>query len=655
MLNATPLTGLGNPPASLKTLYGDPAQICSGVQGAITRTSFSWTAVPLGAKSTTYLFVPTGNGTLSPLPWGLKRYVGEQSFGLVVVNNPLSQSVTSASIPLPWGGTSSGITLAPGLNDFLIPRNQLIGSPIGESILLGEQIPNASTNGGSLLSGSNGGAVLNGGGQATLAQLECYWQNRAVTASPSLCGAGFSGTTRNTSYAVEVSAALNCTAGNCGGVWADPAAENASSAGAALAVLITLNLTSQTGSAAQLEDTILAGLLTNTTGGVNGTLQPITGQVGQLGFAPVIQNAIANVTYPGGGLFGLPTSHATPPAPTCSPWSGCGLVSFFNSAVSTLVEGTVLVGLLMCCAVVLYIVLGPAWMSKVGGAVRAATDAGLAYAGNWIARAEAMAVQWILSEVALLFSPVTAPMQTETAMAATQMNRSIDQAIGVNGGNFTSQGNITASAANSVAQSYATDLVEGALVLAVLFAVGVGVLTVVTPAAFATNAVDRLFIGLLVSAAGSLAITAAAEYIGVPLIYDLEGVVNGTVPQAANQNVWKATADSAGWFASGQGAASSTYTLMRTALKVGVNMALAVISFALAVLALVLTFYALVNHSFNVAILGLTVAVMSACIDAKPLLLPGNDPTSPAAQEIALATVGVDGVAFLSGLYDLET
>lgn len=388
MLNATAVTPGGHPE---QTLWGSTGT-CGG-SPARTEIAFGWTEVPVGVKSKTYLWVPDGNGTISSLPDGLAQYTGAESFGLVVVNNQAGGNIVSAGVPLPWGGSTSGLTVNNGLNTFVVPTSQLMSSPFGEAILLNRSIPNGTLST-SLLSSSNGGAILNTPSAATNAMLACYWQDRAVSSSPYICSSNSwsgSGTTRNTSLAVTVSAATGCDSSNCGGLATDPGLFNTSDAGAALSSIITLNLTDPYGSNSQVLDALLAGLIDNTTGGVNGTFIDITGQVQSLGLPSIVVNAISNVTYASGGLYAAPYSKATPPAPTC-PWYN---PSCWNWAAATAIIGDVLVGIAFSVgiAAILYIVLGPHWMSDIGGALLRAAASAYAAAADVIEQGIAWLIQ----------------------------------------------------------------------------------------------------------------------------------------------------------------------------------------------------------------------------------------------------------------------
>lgn len=318
MLNATPLVISSHADV---ILYGNPNQNCAGSGNLQTLLAFSYTEVPIDQKAPTFLWVPDDNSTLSPLPWGLTRYVGEQAFDLVVVNNLQSFSVTSDPIPLPWGGTMPGITLAPGLNNILLPRGAFLTSPLGEAIHEEGGTANASVTDPVLLGPSEGGAVVNHGAQGSLTNLACYIENRATYQAPSGCGGSYVGTANNTTKAILVLGNNTCTPTNCGGLPGNAGADPSNVSGAALQEVAIINLTAPAGIPKNELDVFLAGLLTNGTtgavaGGVNGTLLDVTRSVGSLGLFGPVWSALANQTELSGGLYGAPTSVAQPPPPS---------------------------------------------------------------------------------------------------------------------------------------------------------------------------------------------------------------------------------------------------------------------------------------------------------------------------------------------------
>lgn len=301
------------------------------------------TVVPVQTKVPTYLWVPSDNSTLSNLPTGLQRYIGEPDFGLIAVNLqvPVGASetgLTSDPVADPWGApgfqNTYSVALQPGLNDFLVPRAQLLSSIFGQSILLGTEPSTGSTLTTPLLSASEGGSAIGMGGSATEGQLACYWQNRALQSplSGSMPPISSSDTTCSPETGlVESSANPNpmdvvvegdpatagsCSYPNCGEVTVDPDLEAGTQA-PAISAIMTLNITCDyvSCSAPQL-DALLAGLLNNPSGGNDGYLENVAAAITTLALPAVVTNALSNIYLPNGGAFGVPAYQNIPPPPS---------------------------------------------------------------------------------------------------------------------------------------------------------------------------------------------------------------------------------------------------------------------------------------------------------------------------------------------------
>jgi hypothetical protein len=336
MLNGTP-TRVGSTPEIV--LQGNPSGSSSCAGGAKTFLRFGITEVPSGLKVRTWLWLPDDNSTLSSLPWGLKRYTSEQSFALVLVNNTNpTLGYSSDSIPLPWGGTATGLSFPAGLSELLIPRGEFVNSSLGESLLLNRTLPGGAKTFAPLLGATEGGAVVNGSQAGTLANLACYWQNRAVASGPPLCPGTYHGTAANLTGTVATMNSSGWTASNAGDLPASPIVETGSLATAAVSIVTTLNVSSLlVGNARQQIDALLAGLIDNTSGGVNGTFLDITSRLASMGLESAVVDSLANAVYPGGGNFGIPISRAVKQNPV---GQGFG-ASFFNSPIGVLfIAGT---------------------------------------------------------------------------------------------------------------------------------------------------------------------------------------------------------------------------------------------------------------------------------------------------------------------------
>ncbi|HTT14860.1 MAG TPA: hypothetical protein VMG81_03665, partial [Thermoplasmata archaeon] len=156
------------------------------VDGTNGSLSLSVAAVPVGGKATTDLWLPTDNATVNGLPAGLERYTGEQSFDLVAVN--ATTAVTSMATPYPWGGSYT-VSLQPGINNLLFPREQFLHSSFAAGVLEGKEFPYPSGNPTPpiLSEDPTAQALLTqsfGDASSPMTDLEAYWQNRSIASGP---------------------------------------------------------------------------------------------------------------------------------------------------------------------------------------------------------------------------------------------------------------------------------------------------------------------------------------------------------------------------------------------------------------------------------------------------------------------------------------
>jgi hypothetical protein len=389
--------------------------------------NFTIESVDVGQKATTWLWLPDSNSTESILPIGLNRYVGEQSFDLVVVN--ATSSLTSNPIPLPWGGTAY-IRLNPGLNNILIPREQFLESPFGAGLLTGIRLAYPSSNPAPVILGdSNSSAAtaesdISGFGGTQVNELEAYWQNRAI--SPTSHGGNFSsaetGTSNTSTSQIRVALVTAPPANNTGGLPSDPALLNSSNANAptaAMQAVITLNITG----VAPL-DLLLSALITNTTDGSNGTFQLATNQVPFLGFEKPIVATLANATLTTDGIYGAPAGTAPAPTNPSSPF----LNQFTNAVIGVVTNpiGTLVsvVGIVYTYSFAAYSYFNHPW--KIQALINANLEARLAgaliWAGNELAAGLAALLQWVWKEIGALFSSAFAPIQASVTGYAVTLN-----------------------------------------------------------------------------------------------------------------------------------------------------------------------------------------------------------------------------------------
>ena len=483
--------------------------------------------VPMGTKAPTWLWLPTDNSTVNGLPLGLQRYTGEQSFDLVVVN--ASASVTSDPIPLPWGGTASGVALSAGMNDFLVPREQFLDSPLGQAIFLGKNTSyNASAGAPPLVGSAEQGYITGFDGANLMVDLGAYWQNRSIASGPgNITGPHEGGTPAGSALEIQVMAASSATGDNTGGLPSNPALYSTVGDPSALQSIVTLNITST-----PTLDLLLAALIDNTTGGanaVNGTLESVTYQVGFLGLNAAVANAISNATEPNDGLYGPPASHFPPPPPP----SGWG--AFWNAVTSFVTNplGTVLalVSVVWNAATAAFTYLNHLAHEAVaiGAEVVARTAAAIVHVGQIIANALGEFLQYLIQIATTFLETVTRPIVDAFTTYASPVNSSFARAEDA----VSANGTLPPTDANAVWTALSGPLFLTALGLGAVIAT---VLTVLSTIDLGPSFVADLLIGLLVGTLAGLAIQALMSAVTSSFssftansVYAVESFFNGTV------------------------------------------------------------------------------------------------------------------------------
>ncbi len=409
----------------------------SGSTGIVGSLSFTLSVVPSGVKNNTLIWLPNDNSTLNNLPWGLKRYTGEQAFDLVVVNVQSASSLNSYYIPYSQNGSDHyRVTLTPGLNNLLIPRGQFLYSSLGQAILLNKNTSWLNASAKPPLLNANENSTISGYGSSNpLKNLACYWQNRAVNnnasgVSGAICSSE-TGTAMGNSKGLVVVDATSALGANSGGVPSNPSLETSAEAGAALQTVATLNLSSQTGL-----NLLLAALLDNTTGGVNGTFLPVTLLIPSLGLNSVVTQELANASYVSGGLFGIPRGVVPPPPPPppCSSlWCYAtnlvsGIVTVGSDFFSYVWSGVTAVAQFINDHL-------PTWLKNFGAAIAARTAQALASAGSLLVQALNLLLTALESAVSAFLSATLSPILQVTDAYVSGLNSTFTLGRGdVNGG-----------------------------------------------------------------------------------------------------------------------------------------------------------------------------------------------------------------------------
>jgi PKD domain len=532
--------------------------VVNGTNGSL---KIEFKSVTEGGKVPTYLWLPTDGGTTNGLPLGLERYTGEQSFDLVVVNSPTS--VSSDPIPLPDGGYAPGLELSPGLNNILVPRTQFLDSPIGEAIFLGESTAYGGTGGAlPLVNASDGGKqyITGFNGPTLMADLGAYWQDRSITSGTgngNITPSTELGEPVNSSLSVRVMAVESSSTPDTGGLASNPDVYSTVGAPPALQSILTLNIASNV-----TFNLLIAGLIDNTSAGVNGTFQSVSTEVACLGLDAPVVNALANASYTSEGIYGPP-----PYKPTTTP-SGGAWGAFWN-AFSSVVTNPV--GALLSLATTVWSIaqaastffghLGQEAL-RLNGVWEAALAGALVRAGNFIVNALNTFIEWVTS---LITKALGGPIDAMKAAATTYVN-GIETAGGNAVTNFEADG--TVSTQNATA--FWTALGGSLFVLAI--AVGI-IVTVLLTLVAALSLGASFLVGILISLVVSFAIPGLPSGLGLSQ-FDVTGGFGSSVVTAI-ESAWKHSSSALGTFASSWGAVASIAGLSITgASTVGALLAL---------------------------------------------------------------------------------
>jgi len=258
--------------------------------------SGSYQVVRVPEVANTLLWAPANNTTLSPVPWGLKRYVAEPDFDLLMLN--VSAKTRVNGIEGAEGGWQYSVTLQPGLNNILVPRGAFIASPLGQA----------------LINNTNDSTIkIPKGAGVTFTPAD--WSGRTETSGSNSPGNPsyiwvFSSTTQSQANTTNQSA--------FGGLPQNEAVEAGLESRQVQAVY-WVNLTTAgnglfSSAAAELDD-LVGGLVLNGSGNFTGNLLNVTSEVPTLGLPSNVREALANATVPNGGKYAAPQYQQPPPPP----------------------------------------------------------------------------------------------------------------------------------------------------------------------------------------------------------------------------------------------------------------------------------------------------------------------------------------------------
>jgi hypothetical protein len=394
------------------------------------------------------------------------------------------------------------VRLTAGLNNILVPREEFLESAFGAGVLTGIKLPYPGSNPKPPILGDNNASAttaesdISSYGGSQVNGLEAYWQNRAI--SP-VSGGNFStqetGTSNSSTLQIRAAVVTNPAANNSGGFPSDPSLLNASNANAPTAAMqsvITLNITS-----VATFDLLLSALITNSTGGSNGSLLAVTNQVPFLGLEAPVVRSLANATITTDGLYGYPQGQAPPPTPASSSvwgWIANAAVAVATNPLGALVS---LVGV-----VYNYVVAGVTFFAHLqelytalDGILAARLISGLQTLGRLINSGLDFLLTWLSNEVTSLISAALQPIESANSGYFGGMNSAF-----VTNYNQVNSGHRLTGAQASGLWSAGSGGEFG--VVGALSAVASVALTILSAVSLGATFIIPILIGLLISGAG---------------------------------------------------------------------------------------------------------------------------------------------------------
>jgi hypothetical protein len=483
--------------------------------------SVTWDVRRVGVATTTYFVLPSNNTTLSPAPWGLKRYAAEPDFDLIVLN--LSAAASVLSISGAEGKWHYDVNLSAGLNNLLIPRSIFMASPLGQA----------------MLNNTNRTPSVPSGSGLTFHATD--WSGRTETSSTNKVPTN---TNPNPNYiwiySTTAQSQNGSGSGNFGGLPANSAVESGDESLQVQAVY-WVNVSSGgyggLGTAAAEVADLLGGVAANSSGNITNNVLNVTSELGTLGLPETVLSALANTSLANNGSY-------NPPQYTHTSGSANGWTTF-GSTVWKTVSGiaaetgiskfasAVWNGLL---AATVYLERAAEWLSAHLGLDTLinqsfATLRVLASAMTW---ALEQLLAFIRTAVTDLLSPVTS--QVNAGVSAWESG--VDAAFTLADGD---DGHVTAAHADAFWSAFSTGPV---LVLLGITIVAVAAVTVVSTVGLGVGIIFGILLTLLLSISRSmpsaLGFTALSDItsFGSALVTKIDGLLTGWVVGSGMSTAW---------------------------------------------------------------------------------------------------------------------
>jgi len=520
----------------------------------------NYSVLRVGEAANTLLWAPANNTTLSNLPWGLKRYIAEPDFDLIVLN--LTSANTVTSIEGAGTGWKYSAHLDTGLNNLLVPRAAFLSSPLGQA----------------LLNNSDESVSVPSGAGVTFTPSD--WSNRIQTSSSNAPG--------NPNYIWAFSSTSQSqngsSSGTFGGVPSNPLIESGDESLQVQAVF-WVNVTTTgnglfTNANAELKD-LFGGLLLSSGGQLVGNLISVTSELGTLGLPANVRTAMANVTLTNGGAYAPPEYQQPPPS---KPWwqsvgdffynTISGIGHFLTRLVSVVWNSVQSAGAFLAGAA--------GWLSSHLGLGKLANQlvSGLKTIENAMAWALQQLLTAIKNAIEALIEAAVAGWKALVSGYAAGISSALSAAE-----NPSETGSEAAAIWNAIGGAI---WVLSAVAL-IAFEIAIGIATAVS---FGLSDLAILVIGAFVTVTVSYFFPKLGGTLSAETVSNIEGFVSNWDNQSAYQAEWTAFEGSLNWIDDGVTGPIAAYDLYAAATGQDDHLLTKSTAFSLAVVACVLDAYA---------------------------------------------------------------
>jgi hypothetical protein len=462
------------------------------------------------SKANTIFIVSGDNSTLSTLPVGLQRYVGEQDFVLLEVNSTFSGTgyvypYVNTSNPGDISSSTYHVQLAVGMNNIVVPRSLFVQSPLGQTLLMNQTNSSVLTANESIHQTSSNGIYLQSG--SVHFWDPSTWQAR-IQGLASWNGSDFASGTPSHPGFIKLYSNSNqsCSVGSeCGGVAANPSIE-ARAPSFAVGAIFAINLSLADDNWSGLLD----GLLMSPSGNFTNWAFGATASLPSLGITSTVLNGLANPTLFNEGRYLKPKYH--PPAPSPTSWQSAG------SSVWNVVSGTfgpyvsVAWGAASAAGAFITYIAGKVWTWGLG-AVSQAAAALKTIAAAIVSLLDELA-SIILALISGMFADAIQSFAHGVTSASGELVATLFKATGYSDNYYLSgNSNYRAQNASAASSAYGSGIVPTLATFGVLSFVGFAVLAVATPIDIGTGVIVGLLIAAILAA---FAISGLGTTMGLP-------------------------------------------------------------------------------------------------------------------------------------------